>query len=65
MNSFVDCILIFDIMFCDGEQFFGVILIVEEKLSIVRVLVCLGVDIIEVGFFFVSFGDFEVVQKIV
>lgn len=60
-----DCVFIFDIILCDGEQLFGVIMIYDEKLEIVVFLDDMGVDIIEVGFFIVFEGDFCVVIEIV
>ncbi len=60
----VDRVLIFDTTLRDGEQSPGASLNVDEKLTIARQLVRLGVDIIEAGFPFASPGDFEAVQRI-
>jgi 2-isopropylmalate synthase len=57
-------IKIFDTTLRDGEQSPGVSLNAEEKLTIARQLVKLGVDIIEAGFPISSEGDFNAVKNI-
>jgi len=57
-------IIIFDTTLRDGEQAPGASLEPKEKLEIARVLVRLGVDVIEAGFPISSPGDFASVKQI-
>jgi 2-isopropylmalate synthase len=59
-----DRVYVFDTTLRDGEQSPGVHLKTTEKLEIGRMLVNLGVDIIEAGFPISSPGDFEACQTL-
>lgn len=59
-----DNIIVFDTTLRDGEQAPGCSMNTSEKLEVARVLVELGVDVIEAGFPIASPGDFEAVQLI-
>ena len=55
---------IFDTTLRDGEQTIGVSLSPDQKLSIAKKLVALGVDAIEAGFPVISDGEFQGVKMI-
>src|SRR5712671_5137924 len=57
-------IYIFDTTLRDGEQSPGCSMNTAEKLRMARLLVDLGVDIMEAGFPIASDGDFEAVRAI-
>ncbi|MDP2156925.1 MAG: 2-isopropylmalate synthase, partial [Nitrospirota bacterium] len=57
-------IKIFDTTLRDGEQSPGCSMNVDEKISMAKQLVKLGVDIIEAGFPVASPGDFAAVKRI-
>ncbi|HEY3782234.1 MAG TPA: 2-isopropylmalate synthase [Fimbriimonadaceae bacterium] len=59
-----DRVLVFDTTLRDGEQSPGVRLSMPEKLEIARLLVAIGVDILEAGFPISSPGDFESVNTL-
>jgi 2-isopropylmalate synthase len=59
-----DVVRVFDTTLRDGEQSPGATLNIDEKLEIARVLVRLGVDVIEAGFPIASPGDFEAVRRV-
>ena len=59
-----DSITIFDTTLRDGEQSPGCSMNTAEKLEVAKMLVELGVDVIEAGFPIASPGDFEAVQSI-
>jgi 2-isopropylmalate synthase len=59
-----DVVRVFDTTLRDGEQSPGATLNIEEKLEIARLLVRLGVDVIEAGFPIASPGDFEAVRRV-
>jgi 2-isopropylmalate synthase len=59
-----DRVYVFDTTLRDGEQSPGVRLSMPQKLEIGRMLVELGVDIVEAGFPISSPGDFEAVQTL-
>jgi 2-isopropylmalate synthase len=59
-----DVIRVFDTTLRDGEQSPGATLNIDEKLEIARLLVRLGVDVIEAGFPIASPGDFEAVRRV-
>src|SRR6476620_3153602 len=59
-----DRVYIFDTTLRDGEQSPGCSMTVPEKLRMARMLVELGVDILEAGFPIASEGDFEAVRAI-
>jgi len=59
-----DVVRVFDTTLRDGEQSPGATLNIDEKLEIARLLVRLGVDVIEAGFPIASPGDFEAVRRI-
>jgi len=59
-----DVVRFFDTTLRDGEQSPGATLNIEEKLEIARLLVRLGVDVIEAGFPIASPGDFEAVRRV-
>ncbi len=57
-------IIFFDTTLRDGEQSPGVSLTIKQKVEIGRMLVELGIDVIEAGFPVTSPGDFQAVQTI-
>src|SRR5208282_4257622 len=57
-------VYIFDTTLRDGEQSPGCSMNTPEKLRMARMLVDLGVDILEAGFPIASDGDFEAVRAI-
>ena len=57
-------IYIFDTTLRDGEQSPGCSMNTPEKLRMARMLVDLGVDVLEAGFPIASEGDFEAVRSI-
>ncbi len=57
-------VYIFDTTLRDGEQSPGCSMTVPEKLKMARLLVELGVDIMEAGFPIASDGDFEAVDAV-
>ena len=59
-----DVVRVFDTTLRDGEQSPGATLNIDEKLEIARLLVRLGVDVIEAGFPIASPGDFEAVRRV-
>src|ERR1700722_8691433 len=59
-----DRVLVFDTTLRDGEQSPGVRLSMPEKLEIARLLVAIGVDVLEAGFPISSPGDFERVNTL-
>ncbi len=63
-NFMADRVYIFDTTLRDGEQSPGVRLDMAQKLEIGRMLVELGVDIIEAGFPISSPGDFDAVNTL-
>src|SRR5512137_941630 len=59
-----DAVRVFDTTLRDGEQSPGATLNIDEKLEIARLLVRLGVDVVEAGFPIASPGDFEAVRRV-
>jgi len=57
-------IIFFDTTLRDGEQSPGVSLNLKQKVEIGKMLVELGIDVIEAGFPVTSPGDFQAVQTI-
>jgi 2-isopropylmalate synthase len=63
-NPMNNRVYIFDTTLRDGEQSPGCSMTVPEKLRMARMLVELGVDILEAGFPIASEGDFEAVRAV-